>query len=81
MTEKDDINRFSEIGRELEYMKDISTVTKEIVERSKIYLEFLAGAYIKATNLDPRESELVVKTDFASGETRFFFRRITQGPQ
>ena len=48
---------------------------RELSARSNIYLEFLAGAFLKETGLKASEAELVMVTDPIGYTVRWYFRR------
>jgi hypothetical protein len=65
MTIEKDIKDFADRGDFLETMrraqelKPITVMTHELMERSAMYIEFLAAAFLKETGLNASEAELV----------------------
>jgi len=78
MTVENDILRFVEIapfmGSNLPELTPMDNL-RELSTRSNIYLEFLAGAFLKETGLKASEVELVMQTDPIGYTVRWFFRR------
>jgi hypothetical protein len=67
--EEEDIARFADIGNAFQYIKQetdmdrmMRNTMQEVMARSAIYLEFLAGAFLKETGLKASEAELIMET-------------------
>lgn len=79
MNKEDDISRFANIGDALKEMRiptdvDIySKIARELTERSTLYLEFLAAAFLQETGLKASETEMVIS--YGIDKVTFSFRR------
>jgi hypothetical protein len=77
MTKEDDIKRFAFIGDSLNHIREPSEASlvmhdlfATVLARSQLYLEFLAGAFLKETGLKASEAELICEIyDGMNGHT------------
>ena len=80
--EERDIAEFSEKSFVLESMERDAPITGmliELLERTAIYLEFMAAAFIKETGIKASECELVGWADF-DGTFHWQYRKIKNEP-
>ena len=89
MTIQDDLLRFAEISAYLDSdeLKTIRIPAFEAVQyrmrdlifalalREEIYIEMMAAAFLKQTEIPANECELVMERTFDGGEYKFYYRR------
>jgi hypothetical protein len=75
--EEEDIMHFVTLSDAMKRMKEPTLYPtygmKEIGDRTNIYLEFLAAAFLKETGLKASEVELVMQSSM--DEVRWFYRK------
>lgn len=86
MNEEKDIKRFADIGDALKemsavYANPMYDSESQIAERSALYLEFLAGAFLQETGLKASETELQQFVGFdETGNTVIRWRFVKADP-
>lgn len=80
MDEKKDIQDFVLKSKYLQEdnettINDISRAVRELVDRSDLYLEFMAAAFIKEVGIPASECELVMESNPINMTTKWYFRK------